>query len=427
MSSRSRIRVLIVDDNIETREGTRRLLEIYDDEIEVVNIASNGHEAIDMATGDDDPQVILMDINMPEMDGLTATHHIKQQMPAIQVVIVSVQDDPDYMREALRAGASDFIPKGYTTDELYHAVIDAHQRWVHETDRMGAAAQASAGAVPGPGTAAAAGARVRHGSVITVYGPKGGVGSTTIATSLAVGLARMDREARVVLVDNNVYYADVGAFLAVRGRYNLLDAARVVHDEEVDLEYIEELLESHESGLHVLLGPDNPGDVHEIEGQDIRATIDVLRNLFDYIVVDTCSAFNSYTVASLMISDRVLLVATPDFPAIKNARVFLNVLAGEYPVQDRIRIVLNRMDRRYGITAEQVQEHLRVPVVAQIEDDPVSARRSVNDSIPLISGDPRRVAAVRGLRELVEFVIQDFQKVPDDDDAADQRSARLFR
>jgi pilus assembly protein CpaE len=424
MSSRSRIRVLIVDDNAETQRGTRSLLEIYDEEIEVVDIASNPLEAIEMARSAS-PQVILMDINMPETggirDGLDATEHITREMPAIQVVIVSVQDDPNYMREALRAGASDFISKGYTAGELYRAVIDAHERWMQEAERVAPAPR------PGPAPGPEAPTTARPGGVITVHGPKGGVGSTTVATSLAVGLARMDRNSRVVLFDNNVYYGDVGAFLAVRGRHNIVDATRVVRDEDVDLDYVETLLESHESGLRVLLGPDTPGDAHEIDGQDIRATIDVLRRLFDYVVVDTCSAFNSSTVASLMASDRVLLVATPDFPAIKNARIFLNVLAqDEYPM-DRIQIVLNRMDRRYGITAQQVQDHLRIPVVAQIEDDPGAARRSVNDSIPLISGDPRRVAAVRGLRELVQFVIQDSQRTrQEDDDESDQRSARLF-
>lgn len=426
MSSRPRIRVLIVDDNIETREGTRRLLEIYDDEIEVVDIAGNGQEAIELARASN-PQVILMDINMPEMDGLTATGHINREMPAVQVVIVSVQDDPDYMREALRAGASDFISKGYTADELYRAVIDAHERWEHDQARMGTAVQATVGAAPGTGAFPVVAPQVRRGAVITVYSPKGGVGTTTVATSLAVGLARMDRDARSVLLDNDVYYGDVGAFLAIRGRHNMLDAARVVHDEDVDLEYVETLLESHQSGLCVLLGPGNPVDAHEIESQDVRVTVDVLRDIFDYIVVDTCSAFNSFTIAALMVADRVLLVATPDFPAIKNAKILLNVLAqDEFPIE-RIQIVLNRMDKRYGITMEQVQEHLRVPVVAQIQDDPAAARRSVNDSVPLISGDVRRVAAVRGLQELVEFVIQDLRQMPEDeDDMADQRSARLF-
>lgn len=418
----SKIRVLIVDDNEETREGTRRLLEIYEDEIEVVDVARDGHEAIEMVRTVD-PHVVLMDINMPGMDGLTATQHIYREMPTVQVVIISVQDDPDYMREALRSGASDFISKGYTAEELYRAVLDAYQRWQQENARLDTA-QAAAAAVPGVGVQSLARHIERRGTVIAVYGPKGGVGATTVATSLAVGLAHLDREARTILIDADIYYGDVGVFLAMRGRNNVLDVARVVRDEEVDLDYLETLFEAHESGLRVLLAPTNPGDARDISGQDMLEIIGMLRRLYDYVIVDPCSAFNSITLAALDTSDRVLLLSTPDFPSIKSAKILLNVLIqSEYPME-RVQLVLNRMDRRYGITAEQVQDHLRIPVVAQIADDPIAARRSVNDGIPLINGDMRRMPAVRGLRELVQFVKQDLQALPDDEgDSAQSRQS----
>jgi YesN/AraC family two-component response regulator len=128
ISGESRIRVLIVDDNVESLEGTRRLLEIYDKEIEVVGLARNGQEAIEMARAFS-PQVILMETDMPVMDGFTATHHIIQEMPAVQVIIVSAQADEHYMRAALRAGVTDYWPKPVSSDELHDAILDAYRRW----------------------------------------------------------------------------------------------------------------------------------------------------------------------------------------------------------------------------------------------------------------------------------------------------------
>src|SRR5688572_3888114 len=122
-----KIRVLIVDDNDDTRDGTRRLLE-YEDNIEIVGFADNGQTAVDQAR-ELKPMVILMDINMPVMDGLQATEIIKRELPATQIIVVSVQDDAHYMRQAFQKGAFDFVAKPITSAELAHAIERAFQEY----------------------------------------------------------------------------------------------------------------------------------------------------------------------------------------------------------------------------------------------------------------------------------------------------------
>src|SRR5678816_2532258 len=122
-----KIRVLIVDDNDDTRDGTRRLLE-YEDNIEIVGFADNGQSAVDQAR-ELKPWVILMDINMPVMDGLTATEIIKGELPSTQIIVVSVQDDAHYMRQAFQKGAFDFVAKPITSAELAHAIERASQEY----------------------------------------------------------------------------------------------------------------------------------------------------------------------------------------------------------------------------------------------------------------------------------------------------------
>src|SRR5690606_32222050 len=121
-----KIQVLIVDDNQETRDGTRRLLE-YEDDIEIVDFAENGLIAIDKVR-EHVPDVVLMDINMPEMDGITATQRIQAEYPRVQVIVVSVQNDPTYMREAIRAGAVDFVEKPISADELAESIRRAYRK-----------------------------------------------------------------------------------------------------------------------------------------------------------------------------------------------------------------------------------------------------------------------------------------------------------
>src|SRR4030066_1799031 len=120
MTSHGKIRVIIVDDIAETRENLRKLLQ-FETDVEVIGTARTGREAIDLAK-DTRPDVVLMDINMTDMDGITATDAIRRAIPYIQIVILSVQSDSNYMRRAMQAGASDFLTKPPTIDELNSAI-----------------------------------------------------------------------------------------------------------------------------------------------------------------------------------------------------------------------------------------------------------------------------------------------------------------
>jgi pilus assembly protein CpaE len=116
MADSEKIRVLIVDDVAETRENIRKLLQ-FEKDIDVVGAVGTGRGGVESAR-ELKPEVVLMDINMPDMDGITATELIRQNYPATQIVILSVQGDPNYMRRAMLAGARDFLTKPPAVDEL---------------------------------------------------------------------------------------------------------------------------------------------------------------------------------------------------------------------------------------------------------------------------------------------------------------------
>src|SRR5512145_674764 len=120
MPPSEKIRVMIVDDVSETRENVRKLLQ-FESDVDVVGVARTGKEAIQLSL-DLNPDVVLMDINMPDMDGISATEAIRSKQPAVQVVILSVQGDQNYMRRAMLAGARDFLTKPPMGDELISAI-----------------------------------------------------------------------------------------------------------------------------------------------------------------------------------------------------------------------------------------------------------------------------------------------------------------
>src|SRR3970282_856191 len=163
-----RIRVLIVDDFTETRENIRKLLQ-FESDIVVVGAARSGQEAIEIAV-DSKPDIAIMDINMADMDGITATEAILREVPFTQVIILSVQSEPDYMQRAMLAGARYFMVKPPSSEELIATIrnlsVMAHQRRKdYEKPRQLMPAEPGAqGYVP---------SHRPVGKVLTFYSPKG--------------------------------------------------------------------------------------------------------------------------------------------------------------------------------------------------------------------------------------------------------------
>src|SRR3990172_4826288 len=230
MPSGDKIRVLIVDDVSETRENVRKLLQ-FESDVDVVGVASTGKEAIQLSQ-DLNPDVVLMDINMPDMDGIAATEAIRSKQPVVQVVILSVQGDQNYMRRAMLAGARDFLTKPPMGDELISAIRRAGEM-SHQERAKGT--QGRLGAVQGmPGSPAmmSGAAPLTKGKIVTVYSPKGGTGCTTIAVNLAIALN--NEATRVVVVDANLQFGDVAVFVNEQGKNTILDLAPRVDELELN-------------------------------------------------------------------------------------------------------------------------------------------------------------------------------------------------
>ena len=192
-SAPGKIRVIIVDDIPETRDNIKKLL-FFEKDIEIIGTASNGREGVELALGVQ-PDVVLMDINMPEMDGIAASEAISSQAPHVQVVMMSVQGEADYLRRSMLAGAREFLIKPFSGDELVTSIHRVNQ--LAATRRAAAPPMtASEGSVP----VAPPPPPPKGGMVIAVFGSKGGCGSSTVAANLALALKEETRE-RIALID----------------------------------------------------------------------------------------------------------------------------------------------------------------------------------------------------------------------------------
>jgi pilus assembly protein CpaE len=371
-----KIRVIIVDDIAETRENIRKLLQ-FEANVEVVGVARTGREAINQAV-DLNPDVMLMDINMPDMDGITATEEIRKRLNWVQIIILSVQGDPNYMRKAMLAGARDYLTKPPTIDELTFAIQNAGVK-AHEEKAK--ANQVVMQQKEGSGPLRSGVSSAALGKIVTVYSPKGGVGVTTIAANLAVTL--QDAETSVAIIDGNLQFGDVAVFFNEQGKNHIGDLTPRV--DELDAEIIEEVMISHrDSGLKILAAPPRPEMAEEIKSDEFSKLLGFLRRIFSYIIVDTSSSLGDITLSALDISDYIILVTTQDIPAIANARLFLDLARVLGIENDRILFAMNRYDKRINISPDRIGESFHKPVAAVIPIDSRSVVPAVNRGIPFM-------------------------------------------
>lgn len=387
-----KIRVLIVDDIAETRENIRRLLQ-FERDMEVVGGARTGKEAIALAR-ESQPHVVIMDINMPDMDGITATEAMLKELPNTQIVILSVQNEPDYMRRAMLAGARDFLPKPPSADELVSTIRKVGQRALAQPVVM-PVAQAP-GAPVGVGSAIS---HAHHGKVIVIYSPRGGVGRTMVATNLAIALQTTDTP--TVVVDAALQFGDVAACLNLQTRNSLLDLVEQAGD--LDAELIERISIHHASGLKIIAAPARPEQAEAVQGAQISKVIRFLTSVFQYVVVDTSSALNEATIGAIDASDVVVLIGAPDLPTIKNLRMFFDLGEALNLTPQKIILIMNRMDKRFGISAEKVADLLKQPIVSQIPLDDRVVPLSTNNGEPFILQDRTKPVA-RAILEMAQAI-----------------------
>lgn len=376
MSNENLIKVLIVDDIAETRENIRKLLQ-FEADFEIVGAARNGQEGIDLAK-ELQPDVILMDINMPGIDGITATETIREEVPHSQIVILTIQTDPSYMRRAMLAGARDFLTKPPSVDEMIGAIRRAGELAHEEREKSKTTYTIKSGNGSGPV------GMNRSGKIISVFSPKGGVGTTMIAVNLAVSLQR--EETPVVLVDGNMEFGDVMVFVNQQAKNSIVDLAP--RADELDPDVIEEVTMLHPaSGIKILAAPSRPEFAENVNGDQFGKILQYLCNFYSYVVVDCASSLSDVTLSAIDCADLIILVTTQEIPAIKDSRMFLDLLKPLNISRERLLFVMNKYDKRIGIKPEKVSENFKQELKVVIPFEEKVVLPSINRGVPFMLGE----------------------------------------
>jgi pilus assembly protein CpaE len=397
-----KIRVLIVDDSPETRENVRKLLQ-FERDVEVIAQAGDGDQAIEAAK-QHQPDVILMDINMPGRDGISASQAITRAVPVAQIIIMSVQSEADYLRRAMLAGARDFLMKPFSADELMAAI-----RRVYDTRPAIAPMAMAAGSA---GAAAAAKAAASQGKVIAVYSPKGGSGCTTIAINLAVALASKGH--KTALIDASLQFGDVAVTLNMRPSTSIIDLIDRV--KELDADLVTSVMIEHSSGLRVLLAPPRPEMAELVTAEHMDALLKNISQQFQYIIVDTQSALNDVTLDVLDVADRIVLVTQQSLSSLTNTRRFFDLIDELNYDSSKSMLVVNRSLDKLGISVKDVGDALKKPVLAVIPADEIAATNAADRGQPLAgSSRGRRDPLVNAYFKVAELIEKEFSEGDGDD------------
>src|SRR6266704_2612009 len=380
------IKVLIVDDIASTLDNLQKLLSCEPD-IQVVGTAMNGKVGIEQAKKLA-PDIVLMDVNMPIMDGIQATETLAQEVPNSPVIIMSVQGERDYLRRAMQSGAREFLIKPFSGDELIASIRRVYQL---EQKKESFLAKTTAGMEKAPAPPAD-GETLRlgeHGKVVFFYSGKGGVRKSLIAANLAVSMAN-ETKGKVALVDLDLQFGDIGVLLNLDHSQGITDLIENI--DHMDPEFIREIM--------VVLPPISPELADLVTVDHVRRIFSELRKMFDYIIVDSSAHLGEINLEVLDHADRVVVVTSLSIPAIKNTKLALKIFDSLSIPPDRVVLLLNKSDAHSEFNKESVEANLRFPIAGQIPNDPKLVINSINRGNPFVTTHPESEISQR-IRELV--------------------------
>jgi pilus assembly protein CpaE len=378
--------VLAVDDSVTIREILARLIETQPD-MQLAGAAASGHEAIRRAA-ELQPDIVLMDIHMPDLDGIQAAWLLSSRAPHGAVIMVTSEERIDFLQKAMAAGAQGYVLKPFGKGaQLFETIRDVHRR--------SSARRMQVGAAP-----LDASLRPRIGKRIAVLGPKGGVGATTLAVSLGL-LLRERGQASVALLDADFLTGDTTLHLDLTPQRTILDL--VPHIDAVDARLIDQVIAKHRSGLHVLSRPPNPEQAEVLTAEHVRTILSSLAQMYDEVVIDTALTYDDRMLAVLDLADLYVVTVTPQLGTLRSARHFLHVARTLGYPDDRMCLVLNRASNLFGLSFDDIATLLGARSIYRVPTGGPEVTEAVNTGRPLVLHQPR-TPVVRALQALAEHI-----------------------
>jgi len=305
-----------------------------------------------------DPELVFLDLDPDPATGINLAHYLADGEPRRRVLACGSALSSELLLEAMRAGVTEYLPKPVAIESMAAAVDRAARR-------LGSGQSGSPQA----------------GKLYAVFSPKGGAGTTTLATNLAIVLHGLTGK-KTLLLDLNLELGETALLLGIHPRFHFVDMVR--NFERMDAGLLASFIERHESGVHLLSAPLHPERAEVATGEQVRAILQFLKQHYDFIVIDTSKSFSPATVAALDEADLIFAVITADIPSLRNLQRCLPLLEqGAGSEERRLRLDVNRYDPNDVISLADVRQAAGLEVYGTLSNDFEAVSRSINTAHPI--------------------------------------------
>src|SRR4051795_9260228 len=351
-------KILVVDDD----SNVQRLLQytLKQEGYDVI-VAPDGAEGFRL-WGAEAPDLILLDVVLPKLDGYQVATKIRSEegnASHVPIIMLTAEQEVEQKVRGLRAGADDYLIKPFHPAELLARIKSLLARFAPKE----------------------AATRPPLGRVLAFYGAKGGVGTTTIAINAAIALHR-ELGRKVCLVDGNLQFGDHRVFLDLGlDKKSIVD---IVTAPNIDQDLIRQVMVKHDSGVDLLLAPPSPETAELVTQDHMPVILDVLRGMYDYIVIDIDKRLDDINLGVLESADTMFVVMTADLSCLKNVRLVLETIGHLGYEAEKVQLVLNRSNAFTGINVKNAEGALKRTIDHQIVNEYRGAISALNSGAPFM-------------------------------------------
>lgn len=361
-------RAAVVSTDRELRDDLRTLLEqVPMDDISVDVEIDQAYENIADAELQElrqvEPDLIFLDLETNPHVGLKFAEFLLDSEVTRALVGVGRDVDNEFLLSAMQAGVLEFLEKPLELDDVKGAVA----RVWRKTGRRKRSEETE-----------------RTGRLLPIFSPKGGTGSTTIATNLAVELHRISRS-KTLLVDLDLELGETSLLLGVEPKFSIVDLIKNFH--RVDSGLLASYIERHESGVELLSAPYEPVGFETFDGKRIRQILEFLKEHYEYIVADVPKSFNPTAQAAFEASQEIVLVTTANLPSVRNISRSLPLLEqmNGGSMANWMSLAVNRYDSRQPIGLREIEDTLELEVDWRLRNDYQTVMEAVNKAQPAVT------------------------------------------
>lgn len=368
--------LLVVDEDASFIDEAKRL---FDGRLPTVRSIT---EAVATIEGGE-LRMVLIGPSISNEEGIDAVRTLRNEDPSLILIAVAEQVTSGLLRAAMRAGISEVIEAPLTEEKIE----DAIKQFANDVLKRKVAA-----VVP-------VATHKDEGQIIVVMSAKGGSGKTVTATNLAILLTRFE-DKKVALVDADLQFGDVCLVLQLEPRFTLVNAAHELH--HLDSQLLESLLTDHPSGLKVMAAPLEPAFADDISTESLITVVTLLRETYDYVIVDTASMLDELLLSLLEKADVILQVVDMDLPSVKNAKLALETLRLLKFPTSKVKLILNRSNAKARLDDKEIEGALKMSISAAIPSDGAVAA-SMNEGRPVVESAPKSRVA-KGFESVAELI-----------------------